>query len=54
MTEKGEKIHAYWFVLVATFVVLEKMTRKAAERKAYDIIVKEYGETTLMKELQPE
>ena len=52
MTDKGEKIHAYWHVMVAMFVVLEKMTRKLAEREAYKIIVEQYGEDTLMKEFE--
>jgi len=52
MTDKGEKIHAYWYAMVAIFVVLKKMTRKRAEREAYKIIVEQYGEDTLMKEFE--
>lgn len=52
MTEKGKKIHAYWFVLVAIFAVFEKMSRKKAEKEAYKIIVEQYGEDTLLKEFE--
>lgn len=52
MTEKGEQIHAFWYALVAIFVVLGKMTRKRAEKEAYKKIVEEFGEDTLMKEFE--
>ncbi len=52
MTEKGEKIHAYWYCLVALNVVLCKKNRKQAEKEAYDILVEQYGEDTLKKEFE--
>ncbi len=50
MTKEGEKIHAYWYAMVALFVVLGKMTRNRAMKEAYKLIAEEFGEDTLMKE----
>lgn len=52
MTDEGKKIHAYWYALVAIFVVLGKMTRKRAEKEAYKKIAEQFGEDTLMKEFE--
>ena len=52
MTDEGKKIHAYWYALVALFVVLGEMTRKRAEKEAYKKIVEQFGEDTLMKEFE--
>ena len=52
MTKEGEKIHAFWYCLVAVKVVLGKMPRAKAEREAYDVIVKRYGEEKLRKEFE--
>lgn len=54
MTKEGEKIHAYWVVLTALYVVMGKMTRAKAQKKALDVITEEYGEETLMKEFELE
>jgi hypothetical protein len=52
MTKEGEKIHAYWYAMVALFVVLGKMTRNRAMKEAYKLIAEEFGEDTLMKEFE--
>ena len=52
MTKEGEKIHAFWYCLVAIKVVMGKMTRAKAEREAYIVIVEKYGEETLRKEFE--
>ena len=52
MTEQGQKIHAYWYTLVAMKVVLEGMSSAKAEREALNIIIEEYGEDTLRKEFK--
>ena len=52
MTKEGEKIHAYWYAMVAIFVVLGKMTRNRAMKEAYKLIAEEFGEDTLMKEFE--
>lgn len=52
MTEEGKKIHAFWICLVAVHHVLGKMSRKKAEKMAYDKLVELYGEETLIKELE--
>lgn len=52
MTEKGEQIRAFWQCMVAVYVVLGKMTRGKAEKKAYNELVAMYGEETLIKELE--
>lgn len=52
MTDKGKEIHAFWYGMVAMFVVLGKMTRKKAQKEAYKIIEEEYGEDTLKKEFE--
>ena len=54
MTKLGEKIHAYWVALTALYVVMGKMTRAKAQKKALDVITEEYGEETLMKEFELE
>lgn len=52
MTELGEKIHAFWYCLVAVKVVLGKMPKAEAECEAYDVIVERYGEERLRKEFE--
>jgi hypothetical protein len=52
MTKEGEKIHAFWYCLVAMKVVLGKMSKAKAEREAYDFIVEKYGEERLRKEFE--
>lgn len=52
MTKEGEKIHAFWYCLVAVKVVLGKMPKAKAEREAYNVIVEKYGEDTLRKEFE--
>ena len=52
MTEKGKQMHAFWYVCVAMYVVLGKMTRKKAEEKAYKDLLELYDEETIKKELE--
>lgn len=52
MTEEGKKMHAFWYVSVAMYVVLGKMKRGAAEKKATNDLVELYGEEKVKKELE--